>query len=172
MNIFALDNDPVKCARAHHDKHVVKMILETAQMMATVLRREIDAKEADEMGIYKSTHANHPCTLWLLESSKNYAWAYDLIIALNDEYHFRYGKDHASYLAAISWPYPSELPVTKYRTAFAQAMPEEYQRENAIHAYRAYYNGKKVEGAKWTKRGKPDWVITTATDGGRNDKTA
>ena len=35
MNIFYLDSDPVKAAQIQYNKHVVKMILESAQMLCT-----------------------------------------------------------------------------------------------------------------------------------------
>lgn len=86
MNIFILDNDVSKCAMYHCDKHVVKMILESAQMLSTVIR---------ESGIdcgYKITHLNHPCTIWTRESLSNWKWLRNLVEALNQEYKFRFEK--------------------------------------------------------------------------------
>lgn len=68
MNIFVLDSDPEIAAKYHTDKHVIKMILESAQMMSTVVRYVgLDAG-------YKSTHLNHPCTIWARTSLSNWLW--------------------------------------------------------------------------------------------------
>ena len=105
MNIFVLDNNPEVCATYHCDKHVVKMILESVQMMSTVLRDQgVDAG-------YKATHRNHPCTLWLKESLGNWNWLKALVVALNKEYRYRYGKkvNHKSYDLMMSLPTPEYL---------------------------------------------------------------
>ena len=96
MNIFVLDEDPKFCAIAHCDKHVVKMILETAQMICTA-HHFIGGY--DYHIPYKSTHTNHPCNRWLRDSVENYKWLVQLITHLNDEYRYRYDKDvnHKSY---------------------------------------------------------------------------
>ena len=44
MNIFYLDRDPVIAAQMMCDKHVVKMILESAQMLSTA-HRVLDGDE-------------------------------------------------------------------------------------------------------------------------------
>jgi hypothetical protein len=83
MNIFLLDSNIKKCAQYHCDKHVVKMILESAQILSTVLRLN-----GVDQG-YKTTHANHPCTLWAGKSFSNWKWLRELASALNKEYRFR-----------------------------------------------------------------------------------
>lgn len=57
MNIFYLSRDPVLCAEMHCDKHVVKMILETAQLLSTA------HWELGSTAPYKPTHKNHPLAL-------------------------------------------------------------------------------------------------------------
>ena len=64
MNIFVLDNDPFKAAEYQCDKHVVKMVLETAQLLCS----------AHETAPYKRTHYNHPCAIWTRSSLSNYMW--------------------------------------------------------------------------------------------------
>ena len=72
MNIFYLDSDPYVAAKMHCDKHVVKMILESAQMLSTA-HRVLDGDEyADERGLYKMAHKNHPSTIWVRTSTDNY----------------------------------------------------------------------------------------------------
>lgn len=153
MNIFVLDNNIEKCAEFHCDKHVVKMILESVQMLCTTLNKQ---------GIstpYKSTHINHPCVLWLEQSFDNFTWLKDLTLALNNEYRYRFEKDvdHKSILALQQiMDYEGE---SFGLTEFAQAMPAEYKViGDPIKAYRQFYLGEKMSFAKWTKRPIPYWV--------------
>ena len=124
MNIFVLDKDPVKAAKMHCDKHVIKMILETAQMLCS----------AYEDAPYKRTHVNHPCSIWARKSKSNYLWLIKLGMALHDEYQFRYGaeKQHKSF-AVIKWCYNNmdklDFP-ERVRTPFAQAMPQDFPDNN------------------------------------------
>jgi len=152
MNIFVLDKNIQKCAQYHADQHVVKMILEYAQMLCTVLYENgIDAP-------YKPTHRNHPCTIWAGESLSNWKWLRELALALNGEYKYRYDKitDHKSAIVAKSLPEPGIVDIGL--TEFAQAMPEEYRVEgDAVQAYRNYYIGDKSRFAKWTKCEIPGW---------------
>ncbi|MBT4785044.1 MAG: hypothetical protein HOO21_06795, partial [Candidatus Marinimicrobia bacterium] len=130
MNIFVLDNEVEKCAEYHCDKHVIKMILESAQMMSAVVRLQ-----GYDVG-YKLTHKNHPCTIWARKSISNYLWLFKLIERLNAEYRYRYDKDinHKSFDMVKTLPMP-DLPVIGL-TPFAQAMPEQYRNKNAVKAYR------------------------------------
>jgi len=83
MNIFVLDNNIQKAAEYHVDKHVVKMILESAQILSTVVRSTRIDKG------YKSTHEKHPCVLWCKSSLSNWRWLKSLSEALNEEYKYR-----------------------------------------------------------------------------------
>jgi|TARA_R110002110_G_scaffold404819_1_gene623530 hypothetical protein len=152
MNIFILDTDIKKCAENHCDKHVIKMILESAQMLSTVSRLH-----GGHVG-YKSTHKNHPCTLWAGKSLTNWFWLQKLTTYLNDEYKFRYNKEinHKSYEVARSLVVP-DIPNIGL-TPFAQAMPEQYKNKNAVTAYRQYYLNEKTNLLKWTKRNQPNWT--------------
>ena len=78
MNIFYLDEDPILAAQMHCDKHVVKMILESAQLLSTAHRLLDGNKLADERGLYKATHINHPSSIWVRKSSENYYWLWNL----------------------------------------------------------------------------------------------
>ena len=69
MNIFYLDKNPDLSAQLHCDKHVVKMILEYAQMLSTA-HRVLD----NSQDVYKIAHKNHPCTIWVRENKSNYKW--------------------------------------------------------------------------------------------------
>ena len=153
MNIFVLDKDIEKCAQYHCDQHVVKMILESVQLLCTALNKK------GFQTPYKSTHAKHPCVLWVEESYDNFEWLVRLTLELNSEYRFRYSKDidhkSISVLSKIE-----KLAYERHGlTPFAQAMPDQYKVDNdAVSAYRAFYIAEKMGFAKWTARGTPDWL--------------
>lgn len=157
MNIFVLDSDISLCARFHCDRHVNKMILESVQILCTVLNeRGFDTP-------YKSTHRKHPCVLWVDQSYENFLWLAELTDALNQEYRYRYDKDrdHASFRVLgdiLHYRYES-----RGLTEFAQAMPDEYYvKGDAVAAYRAFYLGDKYRFARWTRRPAPEWWIPDA----------
>lgn len=156
MNIFVLDRDPAVAARYHHDRHVVKMTLEMAQMLsATCTNLECYAPR-----LYKPTHRNHPCVRWLAAGRQNLDWAVAYGRALAAEYTHRYGKTHAS--ATVIEAAADLLTDCKYLiprgTPFAQAMPDEFKRADAVEAYRAYYIAKKIDNQHWTNRQRPEWL--------------
>ena len=156
MNIFVLDQNIRKCAEYHCDKHVIKMILESAQMLSSVVRIQ-----GHDIG-YKLTHKNHPCTIWARESLSNYLWLLQLTDSLNSEYRYRYNKEvnHKSYDMVKTLPIPN-LPVIGL-TPFAQAMPDQYKNRNTVKAYRSYYLNEKSNILQWTKRETPffyqEWI--------------
>jgi len=141
MNIFYLDKCPDKAARIQYNKHVVKMILESAQMLCTAHHHW-----ADEIGYksdyipYKIAHYNHPSTIWCRQNIKQYYWLYNHMIALGDEYTKRYGKTHLT-ITKCKEPLelcPFGMPDGKF-TQPPQAMPDIFKRDCAIHAYWLYY---------------------------------
>jgi hypothetical protein len=153
MNIFILDTDVLKCAQYHCDQHVIKMILECAQMLCTTLNKR------GMQTPYRSTHVNHPCVLWLDESYDNFLWLRELALALNREYRYRYGRerDHAS-IRVIREIEPLRHPA-RGLTPFAQAMPDLYKVPgDAVRAYRRFYSGEKLGFATWTRRPVPGWI--------------
>ena len=158
MNIFYFDECPVVSAEAQPDKMLVKMPLETAQMLCTA-HRVLDGDEyADANGLYKTAYKNHPCTIWARESWDNYQWLYKHFIALGDEYKHRYGREHASItkLKDALFFHPDNIE-DKGLTPLAQAMPDEYKDDNPIVAYRNYVINEK-HYAQWNKnREQPTW---------------
>ena len=160
MNIFYFSDCPIESAQAQPDKMLVKMPLETAQMLSTA-HRVLDGEEyADANGLYKTAYKNHPCTIWARESSSNYFWLYLHFVALGNEYTYRYDKTHAS-ITKLQEPLakvPSSI-VQGEMTSLAQAMPEQYKDSDSIKAYRNYCINEK-HYAKWEKRrDKPTWWI-------------
>ena len=168
MNIFFLDWDPEVCAQYHVDKHVVKMILESCQLLYTC-HWTMTMQTAPPPYIscapngkgYKPTHRNHPCNVWLRESLDNYLWLLRLAHALVDEYKFRYGEDKThkceAHLEWLSMVYPAGLE-RRGLTPPRLAMPDEFKSPDAIDAYRAYYLGAKQKLIKYSKRPKPSFL--------------
>lgn len=150
MNIFVLDKNPRIAAQMACDKHVIKMILETAQMLCTVAWRQ------DIPAHYRSTHKNHPCTLWASKSQGNWDWLIKHGLALCAEYTKRYGKIHKSQRIIEHCSKFALKFDRREQTPFAQAMPPQYRHECAVTAYRAYYHGEKASFATW-KTDKPKW---------------
>lgn len=144
MNIFFLHLDPRICAMYHVDRHVVKMILETCQLLCTAIW--LCGDEAP----YKKTHENHPSAKWARASKKNWQWLHSLGLALCKEYTHRYGKTHKSEKALRSLTCP-DLPDLDF-TEPPQAMPNEYKHKNTITAYRNYYILGKHHLHMWKKR--------------------
>jgi hypothetical protein len=160
MNIFMLHPDQTTCAEYHCDKHVVKMVLETTQMLSTVHWRW------DDRGPYLPVHQKHPCTLWAGESVANYNWLLQLGHALCKEYTYRYEKVHKceSLLTHPLVVAPRNLQCMEQRqrpTNPAQAMPQQYKRKNAIQAYRNYYKAEKARFCKWKNRTVPMFMRKT-----------
>jgi hypothetical protein len=154
MNIFILDKDVKKCAQYHCDKHVVKMILETAQLLCGV--HHVTAQVTDQVP-YKLSHKNHPCAIWTRESLSNYLFLCELGLALCDEYTHRYGKRHKS-LQVILWCINNRPNIPdKEFTEPAKAMPEEYKVKSVVDSYRNYYRGAKSGFTTWKNRDIPKW---------------
>lgn len=172
MNIFMLDSDPRSAARYHNDKHVVKMILESAQLLSTAHRVLDSAPVVTKRNgrkytmyplpqnmdsIYRATHINHPSAIWVRESAENYMWLYQLFVALLAEFQFRRDKVHkCSFLVDQLAKIPKNIPQIKM-TPIKQAMPDEFKHEDGVTAYRNYYVGGKSHLAQWTRRERPDW---------------
>ena len=179
MNIFYVDKDPKVCAEMHCDKHVVKMIVEYAQLLSTahrvldgtpyydltetgrrVLRYQLDGSYKDAL-LYKAAHINHPSAIWVRENFENYYWLYDLFSHLSDEYTYRYSKRHSTteLLGDILEIAPDNIPEGVF-TQPPQCMPDEYKTKNSIQAYQNFYIGEKAPFCNWKNREIPKWFIT------------
>jgi hypothetical protein len=182
VNIFYVHSDPVICAQQHVDKHVVKMILEYAQLLCTAHRvcdgtevlglspsgrkqKQWRLEDERDAVLYKATHINHPSAKWARHSLDNYQWLFKLWIELMREYHFRYGKIHSCMRLAkhLRFP-PTKISTTEQFSAPWRAMPEEFKEprdvpEYTVKSYRNYYNGAKMNMFKWKNRPTPDWIV-------------
>lgn len=159
MNIFIIGNTHEEIAHDHVDKHVSKMILESTQLLSTNVRLSgIDAG-------YKSTHVNHPSTIWARQSQSNHLWVLQLIEALHDAWRYRYGhsssKVHKAYEMAMSLPIPNNLPDIG-PTPFALCMPDIHKVGDAVESYRHYYNfdPDKRKLHSWKHGDIPDWIVS------------
>lgn len=185
MNIFYLDKHYRTCAKQHVDKHVVKMIVEYAQLLSTA-HRVLDGEEYEgrtannrrirrfkmansniENTLYKASHINHPSAIWVRKSSQHYWWLYLLFRELCMEYTHRYGKIHSteSKLGEILQIKPKNIKDNGFVEP-PQAMPDYCKVPgDSIKAYQMYYVNEKIGFAKWTKRDIPDWFVAEAYAG-------
>lgn len=184
MNIFVLDESPILAARDHCNTHVVKMILESAQMLCTahwigwqrMLKLDPTLKRADLMSRlndaidpqlrppWKMTHVSHPCTRWAQRTWGNYMWLSWHGLALCDEYESRYGRVHKSrevhrWLNRVIPPtFESQASPVTGTTPFAIAMPDHFKLPgDPVGSYRSYYRGAKAGIAKWPDGKVPKW---------------
>ena len=184
MNIFYIDKDPRVCAEQMVDKHVVKMILETAQLLSTA-HRLLDGEEYIEDKyvagslppryrktkrwrlpdnreniLYSATHVNHPSAIWCRQSNNNYNWLYCHFAALLNEYTYRYGKVHKCASMASTLRFTPQLIPVGYFTPVTPAMAEQYIiSQDSVLNYRNYYKQGKTHLHKWTKRQPPEWLV-------------
>jgi hypothetical protein len=180
MNIFYLDHDVTKCAEMHNDKHVVKMILEYAQLLSTA-HRVLDGTivvglsktgrkqsryvlpDNRESLLYSATHLNHPSAVWARKSKQNYLWLANMLIALCEEYTHRYGKIHKVERDGLCYVLLKNIPHSIADSDFTQptpAMPDDVKIPgDSIKSYRNYYINNKTHLANWKKRTTPEWYI-------------
>ena len=180
MNLFILDKDPVKAAQLQCDKHVVKMVVESAQMLSTthrILDGTVEMQPSKsgkrtvkywrhpdptlEQVLYRVAHQSHTCTIWTMQSNNNYNWHYVHFMALCDEYKYRYGKTHLTdtKLREVLRAPPRGIEVGYLtRQPLAMKSNPECMFEDVVKSYRAYYQTKQARFKMvWTKREIPEW---------------
>ena len=136
MNIFYLHQNPEKAARYQYNKHVVKMILESAQMLCTAHHVYGNPDDAP----YKQAHLNHPSTIWARESRPNYFWLYEHMIALGQEYTKRYSKIHTTIdKCRFALSFCPDGITSEQFTEPPQCMPDKYKDDCSMQAYWNYY---------------------------------
>lgn len=153
MNIFFLHEAPIMAASFHCDRHVGKMLLESAQLLATAHH------ELGHPVTYKPTHRNHPCAVWVRSSRLHYNYVSELAVALGREFRMRFDKDHAT-LAVVERELllPPEPLVKSGWVNPPQCMPEAFRGGDTVEAYRRYYRSKASQfEMKWTRRFTPQW---------------
>ena len=176
MNIFYLDPDAQTCAEMHISKHVVKMIIEYAQLMSTA-HRIIDGEEYTdltangrrikrwrlnderEQQLMKASHINHPSAVWCRANLTNYNWLYRMWYHLCNEYTYRYGKTHACARLkdVLRFP-PTKIKLGEFFPP-TPAMPPEVKvlaenphpgrKYDSLKSYHNYYINNKKHFASW-----------------------
>ena len=182
MNIFYLDEDPYVAAQMCCNKHMSKMIIESAQMLSTA-HRMLDGvveKRSSVSGkrmvnyyrlpdwrenvLYKAVHFNHPCNQWIRETSSNYDWLYQHFIGLGKEYERRYGRKHETILKLKEplWCIPTNLKFAKL-TPPALAMqnnPECIIKDDPVKSYQNFYITKQKRFKMvWPDGEEPSWFV-------------
>jgi hypothetical protein len=162
MNIFVIDEQPKIAAQHVLDKHVVKMPLESLQMMSTI---------ANYLGFdspYRPVMLNHPCTIWARESQQNFLWLWEHAGSLCEEYTSRYGKTHKCELTMNDYNHIwvevvealPDIGLTPFAIAIADNMfcrqVEGFNKMSTVDKYRQYYIHDKKRIATW-KQNKPQW---------------
>lgn len=181
MNLFVLDKHPVVAAQLQCNRHIVKMVVESAQMLSTA-HRMLDGNETrgpsksgktnskkwihpdsnlDQI-LYKAVHIHHPCTVWTMETNSNYNWHWVHFAALCDEFTYRYGKVHSTdaLLREVLKSPPRNIPVGPL-TSQPLAMksnPECMNPNDVVGSYRAFYQTKQERfKMEWKHRPIPEW---------------
>lgn len=174
MNIFYLDSNPELSAQFHCDKHVVKMIVEYAQLLSTAHRvldgeiyfelsknnrkiKRYKLKENDNI-FYKATHMNHPSAVWVRQSINHYLFLYEMFYYLCLEYTHRYNKTHKtqSLLNILKTP-PKNIKDIEFKEP-PLAMPNYCKLNDVVNSYRNYYLKEKQSFLNYTKTSKPYWI--------------
>lgn len=156
MNIFHLSKEPEICARYHCDKHVVKMILETAQMLSTAYQKHFGVNDK----LYKTAYPKHPMTLWVGYSKENFLWTMDLMKSLLSQYTLRYNKVHSS---TRIYDVLKTLDIINFPSSgFTKpplCMPDTYKVDDYVQSYKNYYVAEKKPFAKYTAVNVPEFMI-------------
>lgn len=172
MNIFVLSEDPKWAARYHCNKHVIKMITETCQLLSNAVRWHVEKttfSESYKRIIYEETHPHHPCTLWVKDKWDNFMWLNNLLGYLIAEYDYRFEKPHkftkARKLHKLFTKIIADVaPLADGRPHhFVICMPDddpdlEELQHDPVKAYRMYYVKYKSHILKYTKRQEPPWM--------------
>ena len=181
MNIFVTHPSPIQSARNLPDKHIVKMPLETCQMLAIIYSDwyhglgKLYKKDGTPYATARGAFRNHPCTQWAAKNPYNLAWLIRHGYALCHEYNLRYGKVHTC-LDVIeqaeriyhSWCKEPLSYASQQVRSFTRAMPEYLKYDqtiNTIEAYKRYLNTKPWLATNYLRipSRKPSFIITTMT---------
>ena len=167
---------PTVSVKMHCDKHVVKMVIEYAQLLSTAHRmldgtQWIDASSGRRIKrwrldnycmdgvLYKASHINHPSAIWVRQNNSQYQYMYNMFENLCEEYTYRYGKIHMtdSKLRQLLVDSPKNIPIGSFQEP-PQCMPYYCKQSNAVDGYKTYYREEKKGFAKWTKREVPEFM--------------
>ena len=181
MNIFFLDRTPTTCAQYHNDKHVVKMVIEYAQLLSTA-HRVLDGQQYWDKTkngrrikrykmfnkfldteLYLAAHVRHPSAIWTRQSIHHYNWLHDLWFALCKEYEYRYNREHLTYtkLNKILLKAPKGMPRDEWSDP-PPAMPDDCKIDgDSLASYHKYYREHKSGFNNFKGRDEPYFLNTT-----------
>lgn len=156
MNIFRVNNDPHIAARDLCSRHVVKMVLESSQLLSTALH----VAGCNNARLYKATHINHPSSIWTRASRSNFLWLCRHLDGLLQEYTYRFGKHHKCEPMHAMFVDMSRAISDGEETPMLLAMPKQFHSDDAVFSYRVYYAAAKHKLVNTDKRAKPPawWV--------------
>tara|TARA_A100001388_G_scaffold242517_1_gene199351 strand:+ start:3140 stop:3688 length:549 start_codon:yes stop_codon:yes gene_type:complete len=174
MNIFCVNNDPYLSAYQLPDKHVVKMPLETCQMLSIVYSDwyhnigQVFKSDGTPYKTKKGAFRNHPCTKWVAESFDNVAWLLEHGIALCEEYTYRYDKKHGCEDSIRLAMMIAPNGCSARHTPFARAMPDHFKYDMSIStvtAYKRYVASKPWAPDNYLRKPerRPDWIVSTSS---------
>ena len=181
MNIFVTHPSPIQSARNLPDKHIVKMPLETCQMLAIIYSDwyygvgKLYKQDGTPYATARGAFRNHPCTQWAAANQYNLAWLIEHGLALCTEYNLRYDKVHTCeaviYQAESIYRRCFDGDITDAATrvdTFTRAMPEYIKYNNTIstiEAYKIYLNTKPWLATNYLRipSRKPSFIITPMT---------
>lgn len=154
MNIFFTSPDPVECAQALDDKRLVKMPVESVQMLSSAIFRHGGTP------VYRVAWTKHPCTIWSGDSRENFEWHLEHLKAMNDEFRKRYGKDHGSYVAGYQALKAQAIKIPSVALTGFPNCSLFKQTVDVHEAYRLGFHEKwknDKRPPKWTNRSAPIW---------------
>ncbi len=165
MHIWFLDSNPVLCARAYQDNHILGGVRDAAHCLSQAHIALDGPTRCRARGVpmlgNSTVDAHNGNATWTRQCSANYEWMYQFMAALCIEHHYRFGGFRPPYEIAGVTAKLIALPVNiTFRpvvTQFRQTVPIIYTRRDPIEGNRAYYVAEKQKLAKWTKRGAPIW---------------
>jgi len=141
MNIFYISTDPQQAANWMVDKHVVKMVTESAQLLSTA-HRILDGIE-----VSGKSKTGRNVKRWVLNDSRDPD---------------RYGKTHKCFegdLAYMLSSPPNNLKNYEW-TKMPSAMADEYKiSDDPLTNYRHYYKVGKSHLHAYTNRQPPEWIL-------------
>ena len=175
MNVFVTEPCPYESARVLPDKHIVKMPLETCQMLSMVYSKwyfdwgQLTKKDGTPYKTEKGAFKGHPCTIWAAENIYNTAWLVAHGFGLAKEYYERYGKAHTCLEPLVEarqiFEKRSGENIAIYCKAkdFPRAMPEKWKYDDSIDtftAYKRYISSKPWAADNYLRKPdrKPQWM--------------
>ena len=188
MNIFVTDSCPIQSARNVPDKHIVKMPLETCQMLAIIYSDwyyGVGKLYKSDGTPYRTAHGafrKHPCTQWAAANPYNLAWLIRHGYALCHEYNLRYNKVHtcldvieqAERIYHKSFDNLMLSHASRKVADFTRAMPEYLKFDTTIDtitAYKQYLNTKPWLASNYLRipSRKPSFITTMTTTPNKSD---